>query len=195
MFYTADWNSIKISLAGAYTWLEANPFNGAEEDIVQVGGSILHKPSGLGIYATGNWESVGKDNNCGGIFGSVNCQEGFPPNFGFELPDTSMFGVKPFWRHVWGAANGVGLGALGATTFFAEYAEYYDMYGDGWKAVRYFRQPRNLHLGIHQLHLAASWPWRRTGDRRRRHACLGQMAEHERRRELHGLRRWWHLLR
>ena len=58
LFYTADWNSIKISLAGAYTWLESNPLNGGEEDYWQLGGTVMHKPSGLGIYATGAWEDV-----------------------------------------------------------------------------------------------------------------------------------------
>jgi hypothetical protein len=47
------------------------------------------------------------------------------------LPDTDMWGVKPFWRKNWGSANGVGLGQVGATTFYAEYAQYNDMYGLG----------------------------------------------------------------
>ncbi len=54
VFYVADWNSIKISLAAAYTWMESNPLNGGEEDYWQVGGTIMHKPSGLGIYAIGS---------------------------------------------------------------------------------------------------------------------------------------------
>jgi hypothetical protein len=140
-FYTGDWNSIKISLAAAYTWMEANPFNGGEEEIVQVGGSILHKPSGLGIYATGNWETVDADNNCGGVQGGVNCNNIFPgganffvtPNYGFQMPDTSMFGVKPFWRKAWSP--------LGATVLFAEYAEYYDMFGTGGRQCGIFGNP------------------------------------------------------
>jgi Gram-negative porin len=128
LFYTADWNSIKISLAGAYTWLESNPLNGGEEQYYQAGGSILHKPSGLGIYAMGSWEDVGDDkNNCLGVLGG-NCLNSLSFT---ALPDTDMWGVKPFWRKNWGSANGVGLGQVGATTFYAEYAQYNDMYGLG----------------------------------------------------------------
>ena len=73
VFYTADWNSIKLSAAYAYTNLESNPLNGGEEQIHQVGGTILHKPSGLGIYATGSWEQVSDadGNKCPGILGNV----------------------------------------------------------------------------------------------------------------------------
>lgn len=113
-FYTADWNSIKISLAYAFTWMQSNPLNGGEERINQVGGTIMHKPSGLGIYATGNWENVDSNGICGGIFGAVPC-------FTRNLPDTSMFGVKPFWRHTFSP--------IGATVIYGEYAEYYDYYG------------------------------------------------------------------
>ena len=50
MFYTADWNSIKLSAAAAYTWIETGVVTGDEVDLYQVGASIMHKPSGLGIY-------------------------------------------------------------------------------------------------------------------------------------------------
>ncbi len=48
-----------------------------------------------------------------------------------RVPDTDVWYVKPFWRKTWGAANGVGLGALGATTFYGEYGQYNDMYVAG----------------------------------------------------------------
>src|SRR5262245_1369546 len=57
VFYTADWNSIKVSLAAAYTWIESGIDTGDEDNLWQVGGSIMHKPSGLGIYAMGQWEN------------------------------------------------------------------------------------------------------------------------------------------
>jgi hypothetical protein len=126
LFYTADWNSIKISLAGAYTWLESNPLNGGQEDYWQVGGTIMHKPSGLGIYATGNWEDVsnakfkclttGPGINDGPCLSSL----GIAPA---ALPDTNSWGVKPFWRKAWSP--------IGATVLYAEYAQYNDMYGLG----------------------------------------------------------------
>ena len=70
-FYTADWNSIKLTAAYAFTWLESNPLNGGEEHIHQLGGTILHKPSGLGIYAMGEWEQVSgaANSKCPGIYG------------------------------------------------------------------------------------------------------------------------------
>ena len=59
MFYTADWNSIKLSAAAAYTWIETGVVTGTETDLYQVGASIMHKPSGLGIYGMGQWEESG----------------------------------------------------------------------------------------------------------------------------------------
>jgi hypothetical protein len=142
VFYTADWNSIKLSAAYAFTWLESNPLNGGEEEIHQVGGSIWHKPSGLGIYGTGSWELADDANNgrCPGAAGNtpggdvtvddtvVQQDNGFSGclvnggSFG-DLPDTDMWGVKPFWRKTWWAA--------GATTIFGEFAQYNDYFGLG----------------------------------------------------------------
>jgi hypothetical protein len=117
LFYTADWNSIKISLAGAYTWIESNPINGAQENYWQVGGTIMHKPSGLGIYATGNWEQVDSANNC--------TNQGCLNNLGLFTtatpPDTDMWGVKPFWRKAWSP--------IGATVLYGEFAQYNDFFG------------------------------------------------------------------
>ena len=58
VFYTADWNSIKLSAAAAYTWIETGVVTGDEVDLFQVGASIMHKPSGLGIYGMYQWEST-----------------------------------------------------------------------------------------------------------------------------------------
>ena len=64
VFYNDDWwTNWKVSAAYAYTWLQSNPLNGGEEQIHQVGGTILHNPSGLGIYGMGEWEMVDKANN------------------------------------------------------------------------------------------------------------------------------------
>jgi hypothetical protein len=134
-FYTGDWNSIKISLAAAYTWLEANPLNGGEENITQVGGSVMHKPSGLGVYAMAEWEDVSNASNgkcpgipSGDIFGGTTsgvgpvsgCLAGTVSGLG-SVPDTDMWGIKPFWRKAWMP--------IGATVLYAEYAKYNDFYG------------------------------------------------------------------
>ena len=44
VYYTADWNSIKVSAAAAYTWIETGVVTGRETDLFQAGGSIMHKP-------------------------------------------------------------------------------------------------------------------------------------------------------
>ena len=43
--------------------------------------------------------------------------------------------MKPFWRKTWGAMNGVGLGALGATTFYGEFGQYNDQFGAGEQSL------------------------------------------------------------
>jgi hypothetical protein len=103
-FYNEDWGSFKISLAGAYTWMEGNPLTGGEEDYTQVGGTLMHTPTGLGIYGYGNWESV----------------DGRKLN-GARVADTDSWGVKPFWKTNWSP--------LGATIMYGEYYQYNDFYG------------------------------------------------------------------
>jgi hypothetical protein len=120
-FYTADWNSIKLSAAYAFTWLESSPLNGGEETIHQVGASVMHKPSGLGIYAMGQWE-IADDAE----FNCVNsatgaCLVNGTVLGGGDLPDTDMWGVKPFWRKAWSP--------IGATVLYGEYAQYNDFHG------------------------------------------------------------------
>ena len=128
-----------MSAAYAFTWEETNPLNGGRETINQVGGSIMHKPSGLGIYAMGEWEDNGKaksacvnsnsnpqDNqeclvsglSSGGNNDSKRIYTGVN-----DLHDTSMWGVKPFWRKAWTP--------LGATVLYGEFAEYDDFFGFG----------------------------------------------------------------
>ena len=84
--YTADWNSIKLSAAYTYTWMESAATSGffqcwvlryrqpvaletrvdgcfhdvntlSNDNLHQIGGSILHKPSGLGIFGQYTHES------------------------------------------------------------------------------------------------------------------------------------------
>jgi hypothetical protein len=122
LFYTADWNSIKLSLAAAYTWLEALPISGSQEDIWQVGGSIMHKPSGLGIYAMGQWENPDSTNLNDKVCAVPGClMPILPTGFVANAPDTSMWGVKPFWRKAWSP--------IGATVLYGEFAQYDDFFG------------------------------------------------------------------
>ena len=156
-FYTADWNSIKLSAAAAYTWIETGVVTGEEVDLFQAGASIMHKPSGLGIYGMGQWESSdGSQTSPLGIlatttFGPPTVTADFPgggapifdpnitttfsPSFSASVTqnnqDTDAWYVKPFWRKTWGAMNGVGLGALGATTFYGEFGQYNDQFVAG----------------------------------------------------------------
>ncbi len=134
LFYTADWNSIKLSAAYAFTWEETNPLNGAEETIHQVGGSVMHKPSGLGVYAMAEWEQADKAKfnciNAGNSDNNKGCLVTGIPTFGdglyhsqFDLPDTFAWGIKPFWRKAWIP--------LGTTVLYAEYAQYEDFFGFG----------------------------------------------------------------
>ena len=93
----------------------------------QIGASIMHKPSGLGIY--GLWQREEVD---GGVFledglGGLLVHDG--DFIRKDIPDTNVWYVKPFWRKTWGAMNGVGLGALGATTFYGEFGRDEDQFG------------------------------------------------------------------
>ena len=162
LMYTADWNSIKISAAYTYTWMESaadsgffrpgfcdidNRFLSSENDgcvgdvntldnakLHQIGGSILHKPSGLGIFGQYTHEATGGGDE---FFGFANglVDRGFDINeenfLRISNPDTNTWYVKPFWRKVWGSMNGVGLGSLGATTLYGEYGQYNDQFQAG----------------------------------------------------------------
>jgi len=107
-----------VSLAGAYTWMESNPINGAREDYWQVGGTLMHVPSGIGVYATGNWENVASANNCGN-----GCLENLGADtIAFQTPpNTNSWGIKPFIKRNWNP--------LGATVLYGEFAQYNDFYG------------------------------------------------------------------
>ena len=104
--------------------------------------------------------------------------------------DTDVWYVKPFWRKTWGAMNGVGLGALGATTFYGEFGQYNDQFvagsnlplglrpRDERRQLLQCRPAPGVGEGLlrHRIGSAALWPGRGAGDRLRRHACLAQLA-------------------
>jgi hypothetical protein len=139
VFYNGDWwTNWKVTAAYAFTWLESNPFSGGEEKIHQVGGTVLHSPSGLGIYAMAEWElmDAAGNNRCPGSTANPTVTVATPTGgtaqvvgapvttpgcltAGTQLRDTQMWGVKPFIQGNWW--NGVG-----KTIFFGEYAQYED---------------------------------------------------------------------
>jgi len=144
VFYTGDWNSIKLSAAAAYTWQETGALTGSEVDLFQVGGSIMHKPSGLGVYAMYQYEDSSATGAKGlGISafqfpnavttGGVLLCDGAPCNLGVvsalgggapfitqNFGETDAWGVKPFWRKAWSP--------IGATVLFGEYGQYNDQF-------------------------------------------------------------------
>jgi hypothetical protein len=144
LFYTADWNSIKLSAAYSYTWIESGANTGDEVDLHQAGASIMHKPSGLGIYGQYQLEdSSGRvaaglaplvvgagapaDSNGPGALDQTN---GLVFGAGFGGPavvlnnqETDAWYVKPFWRKTWSP--------IGATVLYGEYGQYNDQFAAG----------------------------------------------------------------
>ena len=158
-FYTADWNSIKLSAAAAYTWQETGNVTGSEVNLFQAGGSILHKPSGFGIYAMGQWENTEGSQTAGlglssvtldsatlalpfdtGSGPAINIDLSFAPgteaSFTQDNPDTDAWYVKPFWRKPWSP--------LGATTLFGEYGQYNDQFAAGSNLCSFSQAGGNL---------------------------------------------------
>jgi hypothetical protein len=141
VFYTADWNSIKVSAAAAYTWIETAIVTGDEANLIQVGGSIMHKPSGLGIYAMGQWEDTDGGSTAAIGLHSVTLDSitvsNPPPNLNFDLSftdgqitvldrgnqSTDAWYVKPFWRKTWSP--------IGATVLYGEFGQYNDQFANG----------------------------------------------------------------
>jgi len=141
VFYNGDWANFKVTAAYAFTWLESTPLSGQGEKIHQVGGTIMHTPSGLGVYAMGQWELMdnGGSSRCPGVGPTVGANTADPVVeldgdpvavvnpatsgcLAGAMPDTDMWGVKPFIQGNWW--NGVG-----KTIFYGEYAQYNDFYG------------------------------------------------------------------
>jgi hypothetical protein len=121
LFYTADWNSIKLSAAYAFTHTEGNvgcdptvfgcANNQGDAELHQVGASIMHKPSGLGIY--GLWQQEETD---GQFFFQGNVAGLVSGNY----EDTEVWYLKPFWRKAWSP--------IGATVLYGEYGQYNDQF-------------------------------------------------------------------
>jgi hypothetical protein len=140
VFYTADWNSIKLSVAAAYTWMETGAIGaiiedaygigancddeedflvecGDHSDLFQIGASIMHKPSGLGIYGLYQTED--------GNYSYVNVPRSIASGDTVFAgsPETDVWYVKPFWRKAWSP--------IGATVLYGEYGQYNDQFAAG----------------------------------------------------------------
>ena len=134
---------------------------GEETDLFQAGASVMHKPSGLGVYAMGQWENSGGSQASGLGMSSVSLDGAtlslpvFPTPAAVNIdlsygggaapfvtqsnPDTDAWYIKPFWRKTWTPA--------GATTLFGEYGQYNDQYAAGTNLCslgRFRGQPRRF---------------------------------------------------
>jgi hypothetical protein len=126
LFYTADWNSIKLSAAYSYTHSNGNLFSvdrSGEVDLHQIGASIMHKPSGLGIYGYYQNEDVDGRYLAPYLFDNLVDFSNFLNNGGTtnkSIEDADAWYIKPFWRKTWMP--------LGATVLFGEYGQYHDQF-------------------------------------------------------------------
>ncbi|MEX2166902.1 MAG: hypothetical protein WD852_07760 [Methyloceanibacter sp.] len=124
VFYNNDWGNFKVSAAYAYTWIETaavsvfnpGPFGQGNSDLHQVGATVMHTPSGLGIYGMYQHESTGGRTT---DFSNFNFNTLTFGTTGF--PDTDAWYLKPFIKRTWNPA--------GATVFYGEYGQYNDMFG------------------------------------------------------------------
>jgi hypothetical protein len=140
LMYTADWNSIKLSAAYTYTWMESAALSGSFEpgfcdwpggrcfsdqdslhndQLHQIGASILHKPSGLGIFGQYTHEETGGHSSNFLGFDSLIIGSD-PVFFNISTPTAETWYLKPFWRKTWSP--------IGATTIFGEYGQYNDQF-------------------------------------------------------------------
>jgi hypothetical protein len=112
LFYNGDWGNFKVSAAYSYTHMDGNLLNaqnfGADVDLHQVGATVMHVPSGLGIY--GMYQNDSLDGNY--FNARTQTTQGFA--------DTDAWYVKPFIKRTWLP--------LGATVLFGEYGEYNDQF-------------------------------------------------------------------
>jgi len=87
-------------------------------DLFQVGASIMHKPSGLGIYGMYQTEE-----SSGSQTIVIDPFAGFFTTVTRNNPETDAWYVKPFWRKAWSP--------IGATVLYGEYGQYNDQFNAG----------------------------------------------------------------
>jgi len=108
VFYNGDWGNFKVSAAYSYTHMDGNLLvatnSGADVNLHQAGATVMHVPSGLGLY--GMYQNDSLD---GSYFNPVTDR-----NQGFA--DTDVWYLKPFIKRTWNPA--------GATVLYGEYGQY-----------------------------------------------------------------------
>lgn len=95
-FYNNDWGDFKISAAYSYTWIETAIFTGNQSDLHQAGATLMHVPTGLGVYGMFQYEDAG------------------------GAPTTDAWYLKPFIKRTWNA-----LGATVLYGEYAQYNDQY----------------------------------------------------------------------
>ncbi|MGI8852284.1 MAG: porin [Methyloceanibacter sp.] len=109
VFYNGDWGNFKVSAAYSYTHMDGNLLVadfGNDVDLHQAGATIMHVPSGLGLY--GMYQHDALD---GSFFNPLTgTTQGFA--------DTDAWYLKPFIKRTWNPA--------GATVLYGEYGQYND---------------------------------------------------------------------
>jgi hypothetical protein len=111
LFYNGDWGNFKVSAAYSFTHMDGNLLvanTNAEVELHQVGATVMHVPSGLGLY--GMYQNDSLDGNF------LNARTGVAQGFA----DTDAWYAKPFIKRTWLP--------LGATVLFGEYGEYNDQF-------------------------------------------------------------------
>ena len=111
VFYTGDWADFKISAAYSYTNSNGNLFSRnqtAASNVHQFGGTVMHAPTGLGIYGYYNYEEI--DGNY--VHQVTGATQG--------IPSWDSWYLKPFIKRTWNP--------LGATVLYGEYGQYNDGY-------------------------------------------------------------------
>ncbi len=110
--YTGEWNAIRMRVEGAYSW-NGDRDDGADSEYFQIGGMLMHTPTGLFLYGAYGQEEVN------GAFIDVYAGEG-----------ASVYQAVPDNDH-WYAKGGIRkrLFSLGNTILYGEYGRYNDMFG------------------------------------------------------------------
>lgn len=113
LFYTGDWGNFKVSAAYSYTHLNAAVGSAdinETNEIHQVGATVMHVPSGIGLYGMYQNDRVEDGRFVNAVTGSVQ-----------RTPESDAWYLKPFIKRTWSP--------IGATVLFGEYAQYEDQFG------------------------------------------------------------------
>ncbi len=133
VFYNEDWGDFKVSAAYSYTQSNGNFFAvnaDASTHIHQVGATLMHSPTGLGVYGYYNYEEIdgnytdvinpGADFTFNPKTGAVDPAVAAVTGTTQGVPSWDSWYFKPFIKRTWNP--------LGATTFYGEYGQYNDGY-------------------------------------------------------------------